>query len=113
MAKLRLLIGTAGSGKTHAVLDEAARLAAESPLPTPGHPPVLVIVPEQQAVQILNRLKDLIPYMPNLYMGILASMVVPFPGDDWIDRVPPSLATRSCREAPWTSRWYRLRSSRS
>src|SRR5512145_2775945 len=52
MAKLRLLIGTAGSGKTHLVLDEAARLAASSPLPSAGHPPVLVIVPEQQAVQV-------------------------------------------------------------
>ncbi|HES58102.1 MAG TPA: hypothetical protein ENO21_01585, partial [Firmicutes bacterium] len=63
MAKLRLLIGKAGSGKTHAILDAAARLAAESPLPGPGHPPVLVIVPEQQAVQLeralLMRLEEL------------------------------------------------------
>ena len=47
MPRLRLLIGPAGSGKTYTVIDEAARLALERPL---AGPPLLIIVPEQQAV---------------------------------------------------------------
>ena len=49
MARLTLLIGPAGSGKTHRVLTEAARAALEGPLPGEAAPPLLVIVPEQQA----------------------------------------------------------------
>ncbi|MCH7471444.1 PD-(D/E)XK nuclease family protein [bacterium] len=63
MPRLRLLIGPAGSGKTDRVLKEAATLALAGALPSPGHPPLLVIVPEQQAVQIerllLGRLAEL------------------------------------------------------
>ena len=52
MPRLTLLIGPAGSGKTHRVLSEAARLALTAGLPSAEHPPLLVIVPEQQAVTI-------------------------------------------------------------
>ena len=63
MPRLTVLIGPAGSGKTHRVLSEAARLALTAGLPSPAHPPLLVIVPEQQAVTIeralLVRLQEL------------------------------------------------------
>jgi len=49
MARLTLLIGPAGCGKTHRVLTEAAQCALTGPLPTAATPPLLVIVPEQQA----------------------------------------------------------------
>ncbi|MBN2083001.1 PD-(D/E)XK nuclease family protein [bacterium] len=50
MPSLTLLIGPAGSGKTHRVLADVARQALAGALPSAEHPPLLVIVPEQQAV---------------------------------------------------------------
>jgi ATP-dependent helicase/nuclease subunit B len=52
MPKLTLLIGPAGSGKTERVLGAIAAQAAEHPWPTPEHPPLLLIVPEQQAATL-------------------------------------------------------------
>ncbi len=48
MARLRLILGPAGSGKTETVLREAAAASLQEPL----GPPLLLIVPEQQGVQI-------------------------------------------------------------
>jgi len=63
MPSLTLLIGPAGSGKTHRVLDDVARRALAGALPTADHPPLLVIVPEQQAVTteraLLSRLREI------------------------------------------------------
>lgn len=51
MGQLKLIIGAAGSGKTQRILEDVARRALESPFPTEAHPPLLVIIPEQQAMQ--------------------------------------------------------------
>lgn len=60
MPELKLVLGPAGSGKTWHVVREVAHCAAQGALPGPGHPPLLVIVPEQQAaameLEILRRL---------------------------------------------------------
>jgi len=62
MARLSLLLGPAGSGKTYRVVDEVAGRAAQAPFPSTDYPPLLVIVPEQQAVSmeraILARLAE-------------------------------------------------------
>jgi ATP-dependent helicase/nuclease subunit B len=62
--ELRLIIERAGSGKTHSILDEVCRRAATAPLSSVEHPPLLVIVPEQQALQteeaLLLRLAQLL-----------------------------------------------------
>lgn len=59
MARLRLILGLAGSGKTETVLREAALESIRSPL----GPPLLIIVPEQQGVQteraVLARIAEL------------------------------------------------------
>jgi ATP-dependent helicase/nuclease subunit B len=52
MAQLRLILGPAGSGKTHTVLREVAERAAAAPMGPPANAYLLVIVPEQQAAQI-------------------------------------------------------------
>jgi len=63
MAQFRLLIGPAGAGKTWRVIDELAQRAAMQPLPGPGQPPLMLIVPEQQALSaeraVLARLAEL------------------------------------------------------
>jgi ATP-dependent helicase/nuclease subunit B len=50
--KLKLIIGPAGSGKTWRVIGEVAASAAQGAAPGPLQPPLLVIVPEQQAATI-------------------------------------------------------------
>ncbi len=60
MPELKLILGPAGSGKTRRVTGEVASCAAQGALPGPAQPPLLVIVPEQQAAaveaQVLRRL---------------------------------------------------------
>ena len=50
MPELNLIIGRAGSGKTHTLIERVCVSAAGSALCSPQHPPLLVIVPEQQAL---------------------------------------------------------------
>lgn len=63
MPRLTLLLGGAGSGKTHRVLTAVAEAALTGGLPDADHPPLLVLVPEQQAVTteraLLARLGEL------------------------------------------------------
>ncbi|MCB1220837.1 MAG: PD-(D/E)XK nuclease family protein [Planctomycetales bacterium] len=50
MPKLTMILGRAGSGKTELLLERVCRRAAQSPLASAQHPPLLVVVPEQQAL---------------------------------------------------------------
>jgi len=63
MPRLTLLLGGAGSGKTQRVLTAVARAALTGGLPAADHAPLLVLVPEQQAVTteraLLARLGEL------------------------------------------------------
>ena len=45
-----MILGRAGSGKTELLLERVCRRAAQSPLASAQHPPLLVVVPEQQAL---------------------------------------------------------------
>ncbi|MEZ5337414.1 MAG: PD-(D/E)XK nuclease family protein [bacterium] len=64
MPRLTMLLGKAGSGKTELLLERVCRRAAQSPLASVQHPPLLVIVPEQQALMteqaLLSRLGKLL-----------------------------------------------------
>ena len=63
MPRLRLILGPAGSGKSWRVVDEIAQLAAAQPLPADQQPPLLLLVPEQQAMAseraVLQRVHEL------------------------------------------------------
>lgn len=58
MPRLRLIIGPPGSGKTSLLLSEIAAEAARAPLGPPGNPPLLLLVPEQQAAQAERAVLD-------------------------------------------------------
>lgn len=69
MPRLTLLLGPAGSGKTHRVLSDVAKESLANSLPGPESPLLLVIVPEQQAVATERALLECISELSDGSIG--------------------------------------------